>query len=586
MAFFLLLFGLVLSLNVAGIHANLQCTNDYERMFCQLKLKNCHEYELNLQSDSGNMTCSLRQCGPEQCYCNVEMTLIFGETHTATVRKGEKSLESKTILVTESFKPKTPAITSVDGSNGNFGVSWWTNMENHTSIPLTAELVYYKKGDTATDWKAISPAIVKGQQYYEISGQHLEWSTTYVVRVRSVSELNHRLSDISNEWEFKTPASCNTLFFGIIVGLCLAVIIISIAMYCCYVKLKNDWWDKLPNPKILIVHPVKDGLLQPEKSRVSPICVDQLIPNGNQQRLLMPFIDSIYHKSECSSTDSSHLSYADTHVDITTIIMENLSRIFPSISLVPQRQTSQFTSKDSGLFSAPLSPDGIRFDGSTSGSSELVNHSYSLICPNSSNSVSADSPEVQMQTEQDYDLHDSSKSMIMSIFGQDVSPHMSVDMYQQYNTDPQKCSYAEDSSLSSISSGTDMTTSCEPETRVENSDKFFHPASTFSSLPNKNPFHESHIILEDNYQQIQNLVAQPGVLFSEERSSDQEGDLGKYQEKPFSKIPQNCLNPFFQDVGNDAPRCLSQHKFQTPFLLLMSADNGMPVNTESAYHSV
>ena len=67
-------------------------------------------------------------------------------------------------------------------------------------------------------WKPVPPATVDGLQYFEISGQHLEPSTTYMVRVRSVSQVNSRYSDSSEEWEFKTCKCCLvTSFFPVII---------------------------------------------------------------------------------------------------------------------------------------------------------------------------------------------------------------------------------------------------------------------------------------------------------------------------------------------------------------------------------
>lgn len=582
MAFYLLIFGCMLSMTVAA-GVDLQCTNDRVRMFCQLGLENCLEYNLTLRSDSGHgeENCILRQC-TEQCCCDVEMDLIFGESHTATVWKGNTTLESKTIRVIESLKPRTPTITSVIKTDNNFGVSWWTNMEEFENIYLKTQMTYYKKGEPKV-WKNIQPSIPDGQkqQYFEINGQHLDSSTTYLVKVRSVAVINNAVSNSSEEWEFHTPASNNPMFFGIITALSVAVIIITIAMYRSYVKLKTNWWDKLPNPKIPIMQPVKKMMLEPEKFLPTRVSVEQPKTDDCKPSSEMSCTSSQYNGSTCSSADSwsSPDSYADAPVDITPVTYA-LSKLFPNIvNPVLPPQTSVLTSTVTEP-SAILSPHTSRYDGSTSGSSAIVNASYSLLIPESSN-VLGETPDVQL------DLNfpnQSGKIDSINIYAQDVSPLMPTGMCQPCSTDPQRFPRSGDTSSSSISSGIG----------TASSGKLSRPASSFSSFSDSNRFHacllpgsHSSVVLEDDYKPIQSVVAQPDVGFSDERRSrDQGEDLDQeYQEKPFSKMPQSCLNQF-PGVSSDALRGLSQLKFQTPFLFLMPSNNCVPITTESDYHCV
>lgn len=141
--------------------------------------------------------CLLKQCHTGLCCCSVQMILVPGETHTATVgEKRGKKIESKNISVTDTsrftnlkwkyinlqlpkidcsrarikvtglgvgwrlrnfpltylssttVKPQTPTIISVNESNGNFEVRWKTNMESLCGNRLKACVTYHKKGDT------------------------------------------------------------------------------------------------------------------------------------------------------------------------------------------------------------------------------------------------------------------------------------------------------------------------------------------------------------------------------------------------------------------------------------------------------
>lgn len=52
--------------------------------------------------------------------------------------------------------------------------------------------------------KTVEPSIDGELEYYEIPGQHLEPSTTYVVSVRSYTNWSGKYSDSSEEREFTT----------------------------------------------------------------------------------------------------------------------------------------------------------------------------------------------------------------------------------------------------------------------------------------------------------------------------------------------------------------------------------------------
>ncbi|XP_044198753.1 uncharacterized protein LOC122974723 isoform X3 [Thunnus albacares] len=214
---------------------NLVCTNDFEDlMSCHFDAQNCTEYNLTLRSNDGygEQRCIVKQCDTGRCCCSVKMKP--GETHTATVFKGGQSVESKVISITASVKPKAPTIISVNESNGNFRVEWTANTNsNSLRSRLSAQVTYHKKGDTKEVSENITTAIVNGPNYYEILGKHLEPSTTYLVSVKSYTNISGLFSDSSEEHEFKTPASRHALLLAVIICLSFAAVIItSVALGC------------------------------------------------------------------------------------------------------------------------------------------------------------------------------------------------------------------------------------------------------------------------------------------------------------------------------------------------------------------
>ncbi|XP_035507967.1 uncharacterized protein LOC118320946 [Morone saxatilis] len=188
------------------VSQNLECTNDFDKlMFCQFEAQNCTEYHLTvLDTDSMEVRCTFKQCDSGQCCCSLQMLIIYGCSHNATLWKGGESMGSKIINIIDSIKPKTPTITSVKESYGNFRVMWRTNIEGYFNEKLTANVTYHKKGDTEMVSEKVPRTTVDGFNYHEILGRHLEPSTTYVVSVKSFTNWSNRFSDSSNEVEFTT----------------------------------------------------------------------------------------------------------------------------------------------------------------------------------------------------------------------------------------------------------------------------------------------------------------------------------------------------------------------------------------------
>ncbi|XP_028258413.1 uncharacterized protein LOC114433859 isoform X4 [Parambassis ranga] len=618
--FFLLLLGRVGTLvAIPGYNdsdLNLDCTNDYEeQMSCQLNGQNCSEYNLTLKNnDCDNKmqrclpdTCSLHECGTGLCCCSVKMMPVMGETHTATVSKGMESLESKNIGITESIKPRTPTLMAVNKSNGNFEVFWKTNTQKLDR--LSAEVTYYRKGgtDKVTEF-LYTPPEVNGYKYYGINGQNVTPNTIYVVSVRSHTDWSNKFSDRSNELEFTTgPAdSTESTFMALIISLSFAAAILTGAIYACSVILKTKIWDpaaKFPNPKFLDI-PVpssKPELWRPEQTIISPICVEPLIPHDGKPWSKTSLTDSSCESSQPSSgisMSSSCLSYANAEpVNVGATVQDALCKAFPNISPVSLLTTSPLAevNRDSDLLLTPYNP-------CSSGSSGIDNKTYSILI--GQKETMADSSEVLMQPDMACDpSYHSSERDTMNCPDQQVplplvSPSMAspvlADMsYQQCNADSGRFS---ESSLSSISSGTNTATSCDAaaEAGCESSDEVVSDATKLSSNSGKaftdvgNPSHgcvaaQRLLAVDDDYQAFQNLVEQPAVSLTEQKSDDTHFE--NYHEESSSKITQFILSPVVPGFLSDA-QSLSEP--QTPFFLLSkgAAEQSMPLITDSGYHSV
>uniref|UniRef100_A0A3P8RY45 Fibronectin type-III domain-containing protein n=1 Tax=Amphiprion percula TaxID=161767 RepID=A0A3P8RY45_AMPPE len=617
LSFLLLLLGhTVAAIALPGVNnetaLNLECTNDFiDRMFCQLERPNCSEYNLTLQSnsmDDDEKHCTFQQCDSGQCCCSVELMLIYGETHTATVWKGGRILKLKNISVVKSIKPKAPEIVSVDESNGNFEIMWKRHYEGVFRESLTAEVTYYEKGSTkkVRMWKS-----------FVLQIGYLKPSTTYMVSVRTFTNWSDVFSDRSREWEFKTPSS-NSPLLVIIISLSVAAVILTAAIYGCYVRMKAKWWDTVadhPKSNLLIFPSNKQEVLKPVPPIISSIYVDPLLSDDSELWPKMPLTDTSsgsFQQSSGISTGSSCLSYANTeHVDIIACVKEALCRDIPGISIISPSTTSPLAdlNKDSSLISSPSSPCGFRADGMSSGSSGFDNKTYSIVMPRQ---ITADSSAVQMQAEIPCDsgYHPSESNTVncpdqqvpgcLLPWQQDVilplvaSSLVPTDMsYQQCNADSGTFSNAEDSSLCSISSGINTTASCDvlssAGARNQGSDKAIRAVTNGknedASICDKNLCStcvpaESHSFLavDDDYQAFSNLVGQPDALISEQRSIE--------QEEPLTNIPQSfssTIVPGFMSNGQSG-----QHlsELQTPFLSLMSAGQSLPAMTDSGYQCV
>ncbi|KAF3686260.1 hypothetical protein EXN66_Car001932 [Channa argus] len=585
--------------------SDLECTNDYEKvMCCQFDAQNCSEYNLTLVSNNGygEKRCTFHECDAG-CCCSVSMMLVTGETHNATVWKGDRVIESQTVDITSSIKPKTPTIVSVIESNGNFKVRWKTNHIGAIASSLAANVTYYKKGDTQKVSTYVEQATVdglNGLNFYEILGRHLEPSTTYVVSVRSYTTWSGRFSDSSTEEEFTTAASYQAVLLVIIISLSILSVVITGAMYGCYVKYKTKWWDAVLTPN-LYIYPTQHEFCKPDTPIMSSVFVKPRTPDETKSCSTVIQIDTGSESPQHSSgisTGSSSLSYANTEpVDVVGGVQDALSKVLPNISPILPWNTGLLLDSNKDISSLSVSFNSCGVGADSSGSSGFDNKTYSILLPSCPQEFGTDSSEVQTLAKMvcDTGYHPSEGGTVICV-EQQVPPCpvfslplvassvLPTDMsYQQCKADS---AYAEDSSLSSVSSGSHT---IDPVSRVEAGCETADEVgeSEEAMVCDENPCYgcvpavsHGHPTVEDDYQAFQNLVGRPCVLFPEQ-DTEQEECLHECPEGSVGKVPL-VIPGFFHNVP--VGQCLSQ--LQRPLVPLTSAHQPIPVITESGYQRV
>uniref|UniRef100_A0A673VUF9 Fibronectin type-III domain-containing protein n=1 Tax=Salmo trutta TaxID=8032 RepID=A0A673VUF9_SALTR len=356
---------------------NLQCFNDYDKsMVCHFTTdkSKCAEYNMTLKllgaQNRGKNDCTFkekeRSNDVSKCGCSIDqMHLIIGEEFNATLWNSGKRLNSKVLCIKCSIKPKTPTIQDVKPTeNGNFLVKWRTNYPDNALFPkvLIAELSYRKKGETDEVSRNESTTS------HELLGRDLEPNTIYALKVRTYTDWSGHFSDWSEELEFTNPASSRKVLQIVIVFSCIAVIIITSALFWCSVRLKTMLWDNIPkcsNPDLLYMVPGVPKVLSPPKILLSSIYVDSLKMDTEGKTLTNPStVDGSSGRGSGSELESSSsLGYAQTcsmspepsNVQIISHLQEALSKVFPS--LVPLDGNPQ-----SLLLALPMTDDGTEMN--------------------------------------------------------------------------------------------------------------------------------------------------------------------------------------------------------------------------------
>ncbi|KAM9473966.1 uncharacterized protein ACWYII_008509 isoform 2-T3 [Salvelinus alpinus] len=354
---------------------NLQCFNDYDKsMVCHFTTdkSKCAEYSMTLkQLGTQNMNdCTFkekeRSNDVSKCGCSIDpMQLTIAEKFNATLWNSGKRLNSKVLCIKCSIKPKTPTVQEVKPTeNGNFLVKWKTNYPDNAPFlkVLIAELSYRKKGETDEVSKNDSTTS------YELLGRDLEPNTIYALKVRTYTDWSGRFSDWSEELEFTNPASSRKVLQIVIVFSCIAVIIITSALFWCSVRLKTKLWDNIPkcsNPDLLYMVPGVPKVLSPPKILLSSIYVDASKMDTEEKTWTNPsIVDGSSGRGSGSELDtSSSLGHAHkcsmspepSNVQIISHLQEALSKVFPS--LVPLDGNPQ-----SLLLAPPMTDDGTEMN--------------------------------------------------------------------------------------------------------------------------------------------------------------------------------------------------------------------------------
>ncbi|KAK5873770.1 hypothetical protein PBY51_018782 [Eleginops maclovinus] len=439
-------------------------------------------------------------------------------------------------------------------------------------------------------------------------------STTYWVSVKSFTTWSNKFSDSSQECEFTTPMSSNSLAVTIVISLCIAAIIISAALYGCCIKLKTKWLEtaaKCPNPKLLPMRSSEQEVLKPAPLVISSVWVDSVDTEDSkwlEWSLKDPSCGSPLQSSGIN-TGSSCLSYANTEpADIIARVQDALGLAFPEIRPMSPLITNALTetNKDSGLPSTPYKPCDVRAEDTSVGSYSFDNETYSCLLPNFAHQIVMDCSDVKAEIPCDSEYLHNTSTMVPCVDKQALAcplfhlpPQdpslMPIDMsYQQNNADSWGVSHAEDSSLSSVSSGTNTIASWDHMSGVksdsEGFDEAIHDATKGPIICDENPSYgavpaglQSLPPVYDDYQPFQSLVEQPCYSFTEEKRGEEEDHLNKYPEETFPKMPQSFLGPVASGVINNV-QC--PPNLQRQLLAVIPADQSMPIITDSDYHSV
>ncbi|XP_029980101.1 uncharacterized protein LOC115411933 isoform X2 [Sphaeramia orbicularis] len=583
-----------LTISGADTGLNLLCTNDYEEsMSCNFYAQNCSDYRMTLKNEEAEEKCSFSPCD-RGCCCSINMVLVDGEVFIATVLKGNQSVESKQISIRDSIKPKTPSIVSVEEFRGNFEIQWMTNVVKKSILDdLKAVVTYWKKGTNETKTENLTANINK-LSFHEISGRDLEPSTTYVVSLKTYTPLSGRFSDSSNEKEFTTAVSPFSLQMVIIFILSIAAIIVSCAIFGSYVKLKTNWWDrpvKCEKPTILDIQPKTPKILTPVLPIIYPVSVEPTTPDAGKtgSKESLAYSSSGSPKSSGISMGSSSSSYANTEpVDVINSVKAALMKTFPSFGPVSPGATNllEESDKDSGLLSSTYNPFDVRAEASSSGSSCFYNKTYSIVIPSSPQQILTGVSEIQTQAEMPCEsaYHPSETDMstcqaqpLINI-SPVVSPAMTTDMsYQQCNNaDSGGFSYAEDSSQSSLSSGSEsqcddfneMMSDCMKENMPGEEVTRCDENPCYGGVPQD--LHSSPLV-DYEYQAFQSVVKQPDIVIPESRYSENAPDESK---------------PILPEIMTNTQSTVGLPVCQRPILPFISADQSTSLFVDSGYQSV
>ncbi|XP_023672376.2 interleukin-4 receptor subunit alpha isoform X1 [Paramormyrops kingsleyae] len=296
----------------------LSCKNDYiTTMNCTLdspKTSNCSIYtaEFKLDDDGESYKCPFMNNMAGMCSCTVQMLpFVYSEEYQLDLLEGNKSIYSKQYIPSSHIKPNAPEIISIiRQENGNYDVMWKSSYGMKSEY-VKYQVCYKKKGEEDKNMNNIS------QTNFEILSSTLEQGAVYVVRVRSFSsDYETEFSDWSHEREWTEPLSFERILEITIPSLCVALIVILAFLYWCLLRMKDRWWDKIPNPYKAHIKSMTVGkpvVLKPETADFNQQfdIIDKpwkahLIVGGDKE-------EGLYPKNLLNSEGSSQSDYARTY---------------------------------------------------------------------------------------------------------------------------------------------------------------------------------------------------------------------------------------------------------------------------------
>ncbi|XP_026100662.1 uncharacterized protein LOC113071526 [Carassius auratus] len=251
---------------------DLKCFNDYEKEIkCSLstdRLKNCSGYKLNITHNmfqKYNACIFERSHLSDKCECKIQVReFVKAEFYNTTLLEGMDVLLNKTLMTEDFIKPKTPVLSVQKTENGNFNVTWDDQYSDSVASfleSLTINLSYGIKGGI----EKISKTVQNTVGSFEIVGKNLQQNTDYVLTATMSTGYNgHSISsDQSAPVEFTAPSSPNEIAKLVIPTLCFGLIVIIFVIFFCILRMKMNWWDKIPKPNI-------DANLGEEKGHILP----------------------------------------------------------------------------------------------------------------------------------------------------------------------------------------------------------------------------------------------------------------------------------------------------------------------------
>nr|XP_057945189.1 uncharacterized protein LOC131139518 [Doryrhamphus excisus] len=512
---------------------NLDCTNNYDRlMSCHFDAPNCTDYNVTLRSldGYGEKYCLPVQCTSGKCCCSINMYLILYETHTASVRRGDKYVESKNISIKFSLKPNAPTIVSVKESNGNLRVAWRPNIEKaHIREQMRTIVTYRKKGYTK-EVSEKSVVTADGLSYLEILSEHLEPSTTYVFTAQNILTWGSPHSDLSKEFEFTTSPARERLLVAVIVSLSLVAVIATSGAYGCYVKCRAKYWDSVidhQKSKLLDLNPSEHEVLKPTPPIISSIYVEPPTPDDTKSwskgSLLNSSIESLHQSSGIGNSPSS-LSYTHTETaDIILSVQEALRKALVTINPMSPSTDRPLTSS---LPSTRLGPCcGEQFSGTCRCENKTK---YSFIRPSDPTQIKTEQSQSGILCHSDYKETGSASACPDrqasacedTVLPTVVSSYMLTDTsHQQGSRDSGRFSNY-DASLSCSKTSLNGDVESRTGEGQENCKEMF-VGSDDGSLP-----------VSCNYQTFQSLRRHSDIAFADWKSHEKDDNLKNFGEKP------------------------------------------------------